>query len=133
MDEEDRVGMVREFDDISDGVGDPRDLVCARRRIVGEGIGAGLETLDDMLAVRCREEKVEPYIEDERAGDADAIGPETERVVSTDAVDNLFEERRWLLDEPDNARLEDGRFGAKNLLLPGPLTERFGYLLAFSP
>ena len=60
MDEEDRVGMVREFDDISDGVGDPRDLVCARRRIVGEGIGAGLETLDDMLAVRCREEKVEP-------------------------------------------------------------------------
>jgi hypothetical protein len=94
MDEEGRVGFVREFDDISDGVGDPRDLVCARRRTVREGVGAGLETLDDILAVRCREVKVELYIEDEKAGDADVIGPETERVVSTDAMDSLLDERR---------------------------------------
>lgn len=96
MDEEDRVGFVREFDDISDGVGDPRDLVCARGRTVREGVGVGLETLGDIdiLPVRCREAKVELYMEDEKAGDADAIGPETERVVSTDAMDSLLDERR---------------------------------------
>lgn len=94
MDEEGRVGFVREFDDISDGVGDPRDLVCARLRVVKEGVKTGLDTLDDILVVRCREAKVELYMEEEKAGDADAMGPETERMVSTDAMDNLLDERR---------------------------------------
>lgn len=94
MEEEHRVGFVREFDDISDGVGDTRDLVCARGRTVNEGVGAGLETPDDILAVRCREAKVELYTEGEKAGDIDVIGPETERVVSTDAMDSLLDERR---------------------------------------
>lgn len=94
MDEEDRVGFVREFDDISDGVGDARDLVCARGRTLRVGIETGLETLDDKLDVRCREVKVELYTEDENAGDADVVGPETERVVSTDAMDSLLDGRR---------------------------------------
>lgn len=94
MDDEDRVGFVREFDDISDGVGDALDLVCARGRIINEGVGAGLETLDDILPVRCREAKVELYTEDEKVGVVDVIGPETERAVSTDAMDSLLDERR---------------------------------------
>ena len=137
MDEEGRVGFVREFDDISDGVGDPRGLVCARRRTVREGVRARLETSDDILAVRCREAKVELYMEVEKAGDADAIGPETERVVSTDAVDSLLDERRWPFEELDNARREDGWFGARKLPPPDPWpdppTERFEYLPTFPP
>lgn len=50
--EEGLVGFVREFIDISDGVGDGRDLVCARGR--ARGVGAGL-VLDDILVVRCLE------------------------------------------------------------------------------
>ena len=108
MDEEDRVGFVREFDDMSDGLGDTRDLVCARGRTVNEGVSAGPEALDDMLVVRCREAKVEPYTEDEKAGDPDVTGPETERVVSTDAMDSLLDERRWPFEEPDDPRRGDG-------------------------
>lgn len=131
IDDEDRGGFFREVDDISDGVGDTRDLVSARGLSIREGRGAGLAIFDDRLVVRWREANVEPHTEVEKAGDADTIGPDTERVVSTDAMDNLLDDRRKASDEPETTRREGGCLGVRNLPLADPLTDRLEYSLAF--
>lgn len=58
------------------------------------------------------------------------MGPETERVLPVDNMDNLLEGRRPVSDDPDTARLDDGWLGVRKVFLGVPFSERLEYPLA---